>query len=242
MRSRALMRRMVWMAKGVALFGGFAVGVALILGVATTALAAVPGDPLKLGETNTINDAFTKLVGSNDGDAMLKVDNNSTAGGSRALDLRVEAGKQPINVNADAGKATNLDADELDGKDSNEFLTRSSANGSFLPRRSYTEYGRRKTDYQGGYVTSVVRCDDGDVALTGGYSAALERPQFDFNFELLEEKVIGDEYTLIWNDQSSAGNIGLAGVTPNVTCADFLPLHLIQNEGPLDPGPPNLGG
>jgi hypothetical protein len=115
------MRKMVWMAKGVALLGGFAVGLALILGLATTALAAVPGDPLELGEVNTINNAFTKLVGSNDGDAMLTVDNNSSAGGSKALNLRVEAGKQPINVNSDAGKATNLNADELDGKGSEEI-------------------------------------------------------------------------------------------------------------------------
>jgi hypothetical protein len=52
---------------------------------------------------------------------MLKVDNDSSAAGSRALDLRVEPGKEPINVNADAGKATNLDADELDGKGADQI-------------------------------------------------------------------------------------------------------------------------
>ena len=114
-------RKVMWLAKSVALFGGFAVGLAFILGVATTALAAVPGDPFELGQTNTINNAFTKLVGSNDGDAMLKVDNNSSAGGSRALDLRVEAGKAPLNVNSDAGKATNLNSDELDGKGADQI-------------------------------------------------------------------------------------------------------------------------
>ncbi len=91
-------------AKGVALLGGFAVGLALVVGAGTTALAAVPGDPFGLGETNTIDNALTKLAGSNAG-TMLVVDNNSSASGARALDLRVEAGKQPLNVNAEAGKA-----------------------------------------------------------------------------------------------------------------------------------------
>ncbi len=102
-------------AKGVALLGGFAVGLALVLGAATTALAAVPGDPFELGQTNTINNALTKLAGSNAG-TMLTVDNDSAASGARALDLRVEPGKQPLNVNAEAGKAGNLNADEVDGK------------------------------------------------------------------------------------------------------------------------------
>lgn len=241
MQPRALMKRIVWMAKGVALFGSFAVGLALILGVATTALAAVPGDPLELGETNTINNSFTKLVGSNDGDAMLKVDNNSSAGGSRALDLRVEAGREPINVNSDAGKATNLDSDELDGLDSTAFLQESTDRHAFLPRRTYIKYGRRKVDDQGSIVTSVVRCDDGDVALTGGYYG-YERTTFHFDFEILEEKVSGDEYTLLWSDESGAGNVGYGGVTPNVTCADFGPWHLIRHEGPVDPNLSTPGG
>ena len=158
MRARALMRKMVWMAKGVALLGSFAVGLALILGVATTALAAVPGDPLELGEVNTINNAFTKLVGSNDGDAMLTVDNNSSAGGSKALNLRVEAGKQPINVNSDAGKATNLNADELDGKGSEEI----GVNGlELVEDDSSTNSDSSKTER--------ADCPDGKVLVSGGY-------------------------------------------------------------------------
>ena len=41
---------------------GLAMTLALMLGGATTALAAVPGDPFKLGRVNTIN-ALTSLVG-----------------------------------------------------------------------------------------------------------------------------------------------------------------------------------
>ncbi len=117
---RSAARKVLWLAKGVALLGGFAVGLALILGVATTALAAVPGDPFELGQTNTINNALTKLAGSNAG-TMLTVDNNSSASGARGLDLRVEPGKQPLNVNAEAGKAGNLNADEVDGKDADQI-------------------------------------------------------------------------------------------------------------------------
>ena len=95
---------------------GLALVLALAAGVASVALAAVPGDPFELGRTNSINDALTKLSGSRDGGAMLSIDNNSSASASRALDLRVEAGKAPINVNADAGRAANLNSDLVDGR------------------------------------------------------------------------------------------------------------------------------
>jgi hypothetical protein len=39
---------------------GFAVMLAVVLGVGTTALAAVPGDPFKLGKANAVN-ALTSL-------------------------------------------------------------------------------------------------------------------------------------------------------------------------------------
>jgi hypothetical protein len=84
------------------------------------ALAAVPGDPFRLGQTNTINNALTTLRGSNAG-TMLTVDNDSAASGARALDLRVEPGKQPLNVNAEAGKAGNLNADKVDGKGADQI-------------------------------------------------------------------------------------------------------------------------
>ena len=62
---------------------------ALALGVATMALAAVPGDPFRLGQVNRINDALTTLIGGRSG-PMLVVDNDSTAANARALGLRVD--------------------------------------------------------------------------------------------------------------------------------------------------------
>jgi hypothetical protein len=60
-------RKVMWVGKATVFTVGPIVTLALILGVGTTALAAVPGDPFELGETNTINNALTKLAGSRDG-------------------------------------------------------------------------------------------------------------------------------------------------------------------------------
>lgn len=95
---------------------GFAVMLALILGIGTAALAAVPGDPFKLGRTNTI-DQISTLVGSASG-ALLKIDNE---GDGAALDLRVESGEAPMKVDSST-KVTSLNADELDGNDASAFL------------------------------------------------------------------------------------------------------------------------
>jgi hypothetical protein len=46
---------------------------------------------------------------------MLVVDNESDAATARALDLRVEAGREPMRVNSDR-RVTNLNADKLDGR------------------------------------------------------------------------------------------------------------------------------
>lgn len=81
------------------------------------ALAAIPGDPFRLGRINSIN-AVSHLVGSVTG-PMLRIDNN---GGGPALKLESNANRPPLVVNAAAGKAANLNADRLDGKDSGEFV------------------------------------------------------------------------------------------------------------------------
>jgi hypothetical protein len=90
---------------------GLALVLALVLGVATMALAAVPGDPFKLGRINAVN-AMTQLVGTTDS-VMLKVDNNGTGS---ALGLEVEQGEPPMRVNS-AKKVPNLNSDKLDGID-----------------------------------------------------------------------------------------------------------------------------
>ena len=86
----------------------------------TTALAAAPGDPFLLGESNTIGGSTTRLQGGKAG-AMLEIFNRSPDPNASALHLSVSPGQPPLEVSATAGKATNLDADKLDGRDSKSF-------------------------------------------------------------------------------------------------------------------------
>lgn len=111
-------------ARGTALTLGATVVLALILGVATTALAGTGvGATFNLGKVNSVN-AVSKLVGNVAG-AMLVVDNN---GSGSALDLQVgpsttapaDKTVAPLKVDSQA-KVANLNADELDGKDASEF-------------------------------------------------------------------------------------------------------------------------
>ena len=98
---------------------GLALMLAVVLDAATTANAAA-GDPLELGEINAVN-KITRLVGSSDG-VLLSIAND---GSGSALRLQVKPGKAPVSVNPEAGTATGLSADKLDGKDSAAFLGKS---------------------------------------------------------------------------------------------------------------------
>ena len=89
----------------------FAVGLAMILavvlGVASSALAA-NGKPFLLGKSNIATKVSTLV----------------NKGVGPALGLKVGVDQAPLTVNPEAGTATNLSADELDGKDSGAFLGR----------------------------------------------------------------------------------------------------------------------
>jgi hypothetical protein len=74
------------------------------------------GGVFNLGKTNTVN-AKSTLTGATSG-RNLQLTNT---GSGPALGLAVGAGKAPIVVNASAGKATNLNADRLDGLNSTAF-------------------------------------------------------------------------------------------------------------------------
>jgi hypothetical protein len=114
--AKTILARSLWMARGTATMMGMALMLALILGVVTTALAAVPGDPFKLGRINTIDEMST-LVGSAPG-ALLKVDNEE--GDGTALNLRVDSGEAPMNVNS-TKRVNDLNADRLDGKSADDI-------------------------------------------------------------------------------------------------------------------------
>jgi hypothetical protein len=194
----------------------FAVGVAVILavvlGVATTALAAVPGDPFRLGRINSI-DRLSTLVGTT-ANAMLRVDNNGTG---PALSLEAGAGSPPIVVNAAAGKATNLDADELDGQDSS----------AFLPAEIY-ENSASQTISPDSSAGTTATCDAGDVAVSGSYAISGVR------LEVTSERRVDDRFdeemgqtnpsgwhVIADNPDTSAGGT----LTVYVNCADRAPIH-----------------
>jgi hypothetical protein len=118
--TRIILSKMIGVARATALAVGVAVVLAATLGAATTALAAVPGDPFKVGQLNAVN-AISRLVGEVDG-PILMVDNDSVGPRATALTLQAERDRPPLKVNAASGTATNLSADELDGKDSNQIL------------------------------------------------------------------------------------------------------------------------
>ena len=98
---------------------GLALVLALVFGAASAGLAA-NGQPFLLGKAKNTATKVTGLIGKVASGPALKVTNPS---GGSALGLQVNAGQAPLTVNAEAGKATNLDADKLDGIDSTDFVS-----------------------------------------------------------------------------------------------------------------------
>ena len=106
--------KVMWVGRATIFIVGLAVVLFLTLAiVARAADARVTVVALKNGVVNTVN-SMTTLVGTLT-DPILKLDNNGTG---PALQLEAGANQPPLVVNADAGTATNLNADQLDGFDS----------------------------------------------------------------------------------------------------------------------------
>src|SRR5215204_451114 len=153
---------------------GLAVVLTVVLGVATTAPTAVPGDPFRLGKVNSI-DRLSTLAGTT-ANAMLRVDNNGTG---PALSLEAGAGRPPVVVNAAAGTATNLDADKLDGQDSS----------AFLPAEIY-EKSASQTISPGSSSGTTTSCDPGDVAVSGSYAIS----QTGATLDVTSERRVDDRF------------------------------------------------
>ena len=73
---RSVAGKVMWVGKATTFCVGLAVVLALMLGVASAALAALPGDPFKLGQSNRV-DRLSTLVGTLAGPA-LRVDNDGS--------------------------------------------------------------------------------------------------------------------------------------------------------------------
>lgn len=101
---RSAASKVMWLGRATVFLVGLAVVLALVFGVASTAFGA-NGNPFLLGKRNVAS-AVSTLV---------------KQGPGPALSLVVRSGQPPLKVNASAGKATNLNADKLEGKSSEGF-------------------------------------------------------------------------------------------------------------------------
>jgi hypothetical protein len=81
---------------------------------------AATGNNFILGQANSAESKTALTAGIND--KALAITNSNTGSNAGALSLTVASGKPPIVVSAGAGKATGLNADKLDGVDSNSFV------------------------------------------------------------------------------------------------------------------------
>src|SRR5215211_3254833 len=112
---RTVASKVMWVGRATVFLVGLAVILALAVGLATAALAGTGvGANFNLGKLNTVN-RISALVGSADS-PMLRVDNNSAGTNATALNLQVEPGHAPLQVNSGT-TVTNLNADQVDGQD-----------------------------------------------------------------------------------------------------------------------------
>ncbi|HEX5913507.1 MAG TPA: hypothetical protein VFY54_10310, partial [Rubrobacter sp.] len=109
---KATLRRLWRLTRATSIVVGLAVMVALVAGVTPLAVAKPPAG----GET-----AATILKGvRNTATAVTTLINSGTGA---ALSLEVQPGEPPLTVNPEADTATNLSADEVDGKDASAFVS-----------------------------------------------------------------------------------------------------------------------
>jgi hypothetical protein len=201
---------------------GVGVSLAFVLSAATVAIAAVPGDPLKLGQVNIINNATTTLQGSGLGGTLpstvlrvkrdgatggpaLTVDNTSTSGAARGVDVNVPPGEMPINVSPKAGKS-DLNVDKLDGEDRTDFLSASRIYN--ISSSKVNSSGKETVTF---LAPEGLECDNGDVALDASANAN------DVNDDMnnITRSGVGS-YQIAFQDNNPIGS----KFTVGITCSD----------------------
>ncbi len=128
---------------------GLALVVGLLFGAANAALSAT-GANFILGKANEAT-TVSRLTASIAGPALTLV-NQSTDAAATALNISVASGKAPLRVNAAAGTATNLSADELDGKDASDFY----AQGSKVVDSAHADQADHATSASGAANTDTL--------------------------------------------------------------------------------------
>jgi hypothetical protein len=164
--TRKIIHRALRISRGLALATGAVVICAVVLGAATVALAAAPGDPFRLGKGNVINQV-TKLVGKANSPRLV-IDNN---GNGVALSLQVRPGRPPMQVNS-SRKVARLNADRLDNLDQGAFLRK---NGKAADADKLD--GKDSTQFVSGYnvVTVSSPYNSSSAKLTSAYCPTGQR-------------------------------------------------------------------
>jgi hypothetical protein len=112
---RRVASKVMWVGRATVFLVGLAVVLAVVLGLASAALAGTGvGAAFNLGKTNTVN-RLSQLVGSTD-NPMLRVTNQSSGTDATALTLQVQPGHAPMRVNSST-QVAGLNADRVDGQD-----------------------------------------------------------------------------------------------------------------------------
>jgi len=138
----SMVSRVVWVCRATVFVVGLAVIVALLFGVATTALGA-NGDFFKVGRSNSAS-------------AVSVLDKRGTG---PALRLEVGNGK-PLAVDSSA-RVDNLNADRVDGKDSS----------ALMPAETYVVEHEESIEPPTSAISRAILCDDGDVPISGGFGS-----------------------------------------------------------------------
>jgi hypothetical protein len=165
---KSALGKVMWLGRATVFVVGLAVILALVVGVASTALGANGGNFI-LGSLNNSATAITKLTGTVGGNPALRVSNPSTATGSTALDLQVATGKAPMKVNRTT-KVTNLNADAVDGRDGSTLLANNQVRADGTQTSSFIQ------DFTAANFTSIASKtisapSNGFVMITGSVSA-----------------------------------------------------------------------
>jgi hypothetical protein len=145
---KSALGKVMWVGRATVFVVGLAVILAMVVGLASTALAANGANfIIGNGLADTVKNIATlptKLTmnGTATGPA-LQLTQKSTSTGAQGLGVTVPSGKVPITVNSTAGKATNLNADKLDGKDFAAFNAQEllDAFGPLPLQSTYTSQG-----------------------------------------------------------------------------------------------------
>ncbi len=204
---RSAARKALWATKGMALFGGAVVTLALVFGAASMALAA-NGQPFLLGRATNAATALTKLTANVNGAAM-QVQNTNAGVNDQALSLVVNPGEAPMRVNSDK-VVTNLNADQIDGRDADQIgvngLERVFAIGAFNSESP---------------KTVTVSCPTGKMVVGTGYDifGATEGSPPNREANVVVNKVTGGDTSVFVEAHEEEPTDLLWRVTPEAFCA-----------------------